>query len=108
MKNKLNVDILFYAFRYALGRKTYAVREVVSELKENWKKFGLGIQIQIQEEIEEALKDNRAGMDCDILKWNEILELENNKPQKPITSKQIIKNFKNSNKKFNGSLSKSK
>ncbi len=38
-KVEFNEDITFYAFRYALGRMTYAVKDVTEYLIENWDKI---------------------------------------------------------------------
>jgi hypothetical protein len=72
---KVNVDILFYAFRYALGRKTYAVSTVADCIKKNWDEIDENTKSVIIKEIKMAIENENAGMDCDKKKWNEILEL---------------------------------
>lgn len=72
-------DIVFFAFRYALGRKTYAVGEVVEELVRVWSQLDPRLQRQIKHEITEALILDRAGMKCDIESWNKVLKLEDDK-----------------------------
>lgn len=49
-------SIVFYAFRYALGRKTYAVNHVVDFLIENWNLLSGTVQETIQREIREAIE----------------------------------------------------
>ena len=72
----MNEDITFFATRYALGRRTGAVGMVVDYLKENWNGLSKEMKYQIQREIDVAIKNDRAGMDCDIENWKEILELK--------------------------------
>ena len=67
---------LLFAFRYALGRMSTAPSYVVRDLKRNWNNFDETHKKLIKEEIKEAMKENRAGMSCDIENWNEILKLE--------------------------------
>lgn len=78
MENKLDIkeDILFMAFRYALGRRTYAVGEVVDSLKHNWEHLSQNIKDLVKREIVSAIQYNNAGMEMDIKKWNEVLNLE--------------------------------
>lgn len=71
--------ILFYAFRYALGRRTYAVSEVVAEIKQNWDKLRQNVQIQIQQEILNAQHAKALGDKCDRDSWQEVLDLEPSK-----------------------------
>ena len=71
-----NKHIIFWAFRYALGRMTYAVDEVVEYLIFNWDKMSVETKEQIQKEIREAIKKKNIGMDCDKLNWERILKLK--------------------------------
>ena len=50
--------ILFCAFRYALGRKTYVVEEVASELRAHRKSLTAKVRTQIIDEINEWLSAN--------------------------------------------------
>lgn len=66
--------LMFYAFRYVLGRMTYAVSDVVeliirykSIISENHKSLMI-------KEINEAIENGHAGMDCDISEWKNVLE----------------------------------
>ena len=70
-------DFIVYAFRYALGRVTYASQDVSDYLIDNWHRFSKHTQSQIVEEIEQAIERNDAGMECDINMWKRILLLHN-------------------------------
>lgn len=48
-------DILIYAFRYALGRRSYAVGIVIGELKRNWKDFPEHDRELVKREIRDAI-----------------------------------------------------
>ena len=72
----LNEEILFYAFRYALGRRSYAVSEVSDAIIENWDSLSNTYKDLIIEEINTAIKNKSAGMECDIKNWQRILLLE--------------------------------
>ncbi|MDD2822821.1 MAG: hypothetical protein PHQ59_01945 [Candidatus Daviesbacteria bacterium] len=74
--NKEDIDILFFAFRYALGRRTGAVSLVVDYLKNHWVEIDGHTQKQIQEEITQAIDRNEAGDNCDIENWLEIKTLK--------------------------------
>jgi hypothetical protein len=71
----MNYEILFYAFRYALGRSTYAVDIMVIELIVIWDVAPTQFKLDVCKEITEAITLNRAGMDMDVRNWNRILEL---------------------------------
>jgi len=68
-------DIIFFAFRYALGRRTGVVGTVVDHLKEHWSELADHTQVQIKREIKIAIREKRAGMSCDVKNWKEIIEL---------------------------------
>ena len=69
-------NILFFAFRYALGRQTYAVSIVVDEIIEHWDSLEQNTKIQMHKEIREAINDHAAGWGCDVTEWRRILQLE--------------------------------
>lgn len=74
--NRNDEDILFFAFRYALGRRTGAVELVVRELVRKWDKLRPQTQKQIKDEIREyPEKWISLGDECDIREWERILEL---------------------------------
>jgi len=67
-------EILFFCFRYFLGRKTIYVSIFVEELLKRWETLSLRNQGMIKREIKQAIKYNRAGMDMDIEEWEKILK----------------------------------
>jgi len=75
--NKQDLEVseltLVASFRYALGRKTYIVSEIVENILKNWKFLSLKFKTKIKEEIQEAIKNNNAGSDIDIEQWNMII-----------------------------------
>ncbi len=73
---EVNENIIMYAFRYALGRMTYAVAEVSDLLIENWHRLKTHTKERIVEEIETAIERKEAGMKCDIDRWKAVLLLE--------------------------------
>ncbi|MEK6884828.1 MAG: hypothetical protein AABY22_34670 [Nanoarchaeota archaeon] len=77
MVSDFNENITFYAFRYALGRKTYASFEVANYIIYNWDKLSEKTQRLIKKEIQEAVELGRAGMEMDERKWKQILTLNN-------------------------------
>jgi hypothetical protein len=73
---QIDEDIIFFAFRYALGRRTGAVSMVCDYLKEHWKELSVTTQKQIKHEIQETISKDQAGDQCDIANWQEILDLK--------------------------------
>lgn len=64
---------LMCAMRYALGRKTYVVSSVTSQIIQNWYVFSKSDKEVMLREIREAIEDNNSGMDCDTKKWVEVI-----------------------------------
>ena len=75
MKKPVDSEIIFYAFRYALGRKTYAVHDVSDYIVKHWKDIHPREQEAMKVEIEKAIALGEAGMAVDELAWQRILEL---------------------------------
>lgn len=70
-------NMLMWAFRYALGRRTGAVMNVCDHLKMHWKKLKPQTQQQIKDEIRDyPTKYSKLGDQCDIESWEEILNLK--------------------------------
>ena len=67
---------LIFAFRYALGRMSTAPSYVVDDIKNNWNQLSNAHKKLIKEEIEEAIENGNAGMQCDSEIWKQILVLE--------------------------------
>lgn len=61
--------ILHMAMRYALGRATYAVWEVCDAIKAHAAELAPGTRERMAQEIVEALRYGRGGMDMDIARW---------------------------------------
>jgi hypothetical protein len=68
-------DILFFAFRYALGRRTAAVSIMTTILFNRWKTISQRTRKQIQDEIRHEIAIGKASDDCDIKEWEKLLEL---------------------------------
>lgn len=75
-------DILFYAFRYALGRRTYAVADVASEIRAHASTLSAKTRALIVKEIRAADKQAEGlGMEMDREEWVRTLNiLEGGKP----------------------------
>jgi len=69
-------DFLVYAFRYTLGRRTYAPHTVIQVLKSAWGELSEGDKNLYRREIRNAINDGMAGADFDAKAWAEILELK--------------------------------
>ncbi len=64
--------ILFWAFRYALGRMTYVVGDVGDHIIRNTEKISWETKKKIIGEIREKEYKNELGMECDKKKWLEV------------------------------------
>ena len=74
--------ILFYAFRYALGRMTYAVADVASEIRAHAPTLTRKTRALIIKEIKEADANDALGHDMDRKEWMKTLNiLEGGKPE---------------------------
>ena len=62
-------NILFFAFRYALGRTTTAPSIVVDEITKKIKRIRVSTRNQMRREIIEAIANDEAGHPCDIETW---------------------------------------
>lgn len=58
------------AFRYALGRMTYVVDSVASEIERQIEEIPTKTLLRFRDEITEAIKANHAGMDMDVERWS--------------------------------------
>lgn len=66
--------MLMYAFRYALGRMSYAVGDVVDALIEHKAQLRPDWKTQIVRDVISAINEGRAGHDADIEKWRSVVE----------------------------------
>jgi len=69
-------ELLIYAFRYTLGRSTYAPHTIVEILKLRWEVLSDADKRLFQREIREAIEHDNAGHDCDKKAWQSILDLQ--------------------------------
>ena len=69
-------DLLIYAFRYTLGRMTYAPYTVIDVLKQCWTELSDGDKALFKREIAIAIENDNAGYRCDKEAWQSILELK--------------------------------
>lgn len=68
-----NEDILFYAFRYTLGRMTYAVSTVAQEIILHAPEIHRKTRDTMTKEIRKALAEDTAGMEMDRKQWEAVL-----------------------------------
>ena len=67
-------DIMFWAFRYALGRHTYAVSDVSRYLIANKDELGQKTRANIRREITEHFdKYGNGGWQCDQDEWDAVV-----------------------------------
>ncbi len=66
--------VIFYAFRYALGRATYAVGDVIEIIETHLDIITQYNKHLMIKEIKQAIEYDRAGWDCDRKDWEELLE----------------------------------
>ena len=69
---KVSELTLVASFRYALGRRSYIVAEVVENILNNWQNLSEKIKTNIKEEIDEAVSSNSFGDQTDLDLWNKI------------------------------------
>jgi hypothetical protein len=73
-KPPLDDAMVIYATRYAIGRMSYCVGEVVGYLLAHWDQLEPKTRIVIERDIEEALAEGRYGMEMDKQQWLRVLE----------------------------------
>lgn len=77
--NRVNIteceldELLFYAFRYALGRNSYIVSIIAGKLCKYRMSLKPDTKELIRNEIKAALLDNRTGYECDRAQWEIVL-----------------------------------
>ena len=76
LNNQESRDMLIYAFRYALGRMTFASLTMSQIIIKNWQDISKGHQKLIQKEIKTAIDDNLGGMEIDVNEWRNVLKKE--------------------------------
>jgi hypothetical protein len=73
--NDKTCEMMFYAFRHCLGRRSFAVHSCVEFLVANWDRLMLPTRLAIEEEIKEAFEQGRYGDEMDKEQWQRILDL---------------------------------
>lgn len=71
-KIEVHTDILFYAFRYVLGRSTYAVEQVGRCIEKHASDFHPNDRRHIIAEIDEAIAKGHVGMPMDVETWKRV------------------------------------
>jgi hypothetical protein len=69
---KISELTLMASFRYALGRTTYIVSEVVENILKNWDQLSDKIKINMTKEIKDAIDNNNIGNQIDLEQWHKI------------------------------------
>jgi hypothetical protein len=64
--------LLMYAFRYALGRESYAVADVARVLITNVAHLRPDWRGQIVRDIDDAIAEDRAGSASDVARWQDV------------------------------------
>ena len=74
--NDIDQDILlFCAFRYALGRRTYVPSVIERIIIDNWDNMPPVTREKFKREIREAINGNRAGDIYDVEGWSRLWNL---------------------------------
>lgn len=66
-------NLLFYSFRYALGRKTYCVLDVTTSLIRHKDSLTPADRSLICFKIETAIQEGNAGMLMDVEEWKNVM-----------------------------------
>ena len=61
--------LLISSFRYALGRRTYIVKDTINIIKKHHAALSQGDNFDLILDIKRAIKNDLAGMDCDVRDW---------------------------------------
>lgn len=67
--------LIFCSFRYALGRRSYIVFDVVDLITKHYHNLYYQTKELIHKEIIAAIKQDEAGMEMDVKEWRKILIL---------------------------------
>jgi hypothetical protein len=69
---RIDSVVLMYAFRYALGRQSYAVADVAKMLIEQRAQLRNDWRQKIVDEIDLAISEDRAGAESDVAIWRSV------------------------------------
>lgn len=75
-------DVLFWAFRYTLGRMTYSVQDVTTAITMNIANLTDKTARQMLKELHEAWGNNALGMEMDKEEWLKVINLLEKKVSK--------------------------
>ena len=64
--------LVFWSFRYFIGRMTAATCSFAEELAVVWDEIPENYQDLIKRDLEEAFEKNRTGHDCDRAAWQKV------------------------------------
>lgn len=67
-------SLLVYSFRYALGRMSYAVSDVATQIIKNKDVLHPHTKELIKREIRAAVECGEAGMEMDVEEWSNVYE----------------------------------
>ena len=67
-------DIVFFAFRYAFGRMTYAAHTVSNYIIDNLDSILEHDAITMRKEIRDGIEKGRAGQQVDVMAWKKLAE----------------------------------
>ena len=84
LETDLEQFVVIAAFRYALGRRSYAVSLIAHWLIKNWNEIHINDQNIIIKEIQEALDGDCAGMEMDKQEWRYVLQHAEHQKQQEI------------------------
>ena len=84
------LDLTFLAFRYALGRKTYAVEAVVEIITTNWELFEKFEKDDFVEKIKGAVASANYGALRDWYQWRRVLVLHKDTTEGMLKTLDVI------------------
>lgn len=67
-------SMMYYAFRYCLGRASYVVTDCASYLIANWERLSPWCRTRIHQDIKRAFDANEYGHDDDRAEWQRVLD----------------------------------
>jgi hypothetical protein len=84
------LDLVFLAFRYALGRKTYAVGAVVEIITTNWELFEKFEKDDFVEKIQFAVTSANYGELRDWYQWRSVLILHKDTTEEMLETLDVL------------------
>lgn len=84
------LDLVCLAFRYALGRKTYAVEAVVEVITTNWELFEKFEKDDFVEKIKGAVASDNYGALRDWYQWRSVLILHKDTTEEMLETLDVL------------------